>query len=56
MNINKQPHKIDEKDERNVLYFNGEKWLVREFCKNKTEAKKLLDEIEKFKTQLLNNA
>jgi hypothetical protein len=46
MNINEQPHKIEGKQ---VWYFNGEKWLIRETCKTKKEAEKLLKEIEESK-------
>ena len=42
MDINKQPHK---QDGNKVLYFNGLKWLVRETCKSKIEAKNLLSSI-----------
>lgn len=42
MDITKQPHKVEGKK---VLWFNGEKWLVREFCKSNKEAKIKLKEL-----------
>ena len=41
--INQKNHKIEDKK---VLYWNGRKWLIRETCKTKKEAEKLLKEIE----------
>lgn len=41
-NINKQPHKVEG---TTVFYWNGEKWLVREYCESKKEAQELLESI-----------
>jgi len=42
MDINKQPHKIGGKQ---IFWFNGEKWLVRETLKTDKQAKDKLKEL-----------
>jgi hypothetical protein len=46
MHINEKLHKVEE---NTVYYWNGEKWLVKEFCRTKKRAKELLEEIEQWK-------
>ena len=41
--IDKQLHKIENTD---IKYWNGIKWLVREFCETKKEAKDKMKELK----------
>ena len=43
MNIKEQPHKIEGKQ---ILWFNGEKWLVRQTFKTIKKAKDFLKELQ----------
>lgn len=47
MHINEQQHKTVD---NTVYYLNGDKWLVREFCKTKKRKDELLKEIEEWKS------
>ena len=42
MDITKQPHKVEGNQ---VLWFNGEKWLVRETLKTNKQAVEKLEEL-----------
>ena len=46
MHINEKLHKIENKI---VYWWNGEKWLVREYCKTKKRAEELMKEIEQWR-------
>jgi hypothetical protein len=48
INHNRLPHKVEGNQ---VLWFNGEKWLVKETCKTAKKADDLLNEIKEKSKQ-----